>query len=377
MPLWEDITFTPGSTVKYYHDAANQRFVLAWVVVGGPAFELILDANGGVTYQYQTVGADIPATVGVVNCTNTDAFEVCYNGSGHWCPTDSSALQFWGGPQQAIQGTVRHLGGANPPLNGAQVWVTGGADTVLTDVLGNYLLPLNPGTYTVHFAYTAHCDSTRQNVVVEANVNTTLNVALRSPAFTSSVSSLTFYIHQGQSTPQTFTIANTGGSCRLLYSIVDSVDWLSSSPAAGIVEPGNSITITSTIVPALTHPLDHTTMYVYHNASGSPLPIQVDVGDVGAADRDDHLPTVFALHAAYPNPFNPTTEIRYDVPKTEHVELRIYNALGQEVGRLVNGMQPAGRYAVSWNGQDVASGLYLCRMQAGSFVAMQKMLLMK
>lgn len=92
--------------------------------------------------------------------------------------------------------------------------------------------------------------------------------------------------------------------------------------------------------------------------------------------------TDFALAQNYPNPFNPVTTLRYDVPLDAHIEFAIYNTLGQKVRTLVSGFQPAGRYQFQWDSRNdagaiVASGVYLYRLHAGSFVKTRKMLLVK
>lgn len=94
-------------------------------------------------------------------------------------------------------------------------------------------------------------------------------------------------------------------------------------------------------------------------------------------------PRTFALHQNYPNPFNPTTTIRFDLPTPAAVTLRVYNLRGQEVATLLNEEhKPAGSYAVRWDGrtrsgQRAASGIYLYRLSAGSFVQSKKMLLLR
>ncbi|MBI4553395.1 MAG: fibronectin type III domain-containing protein [Candidatus Latescibacteria bacterium] len=94
-------------------------------------------------------------------------------------------------------------------------------------------------------------------------------------------------------------------------------------------------------------------------------------------------PREFALHQNYPNPFNPETTIRFDLPALTAVTLRIYNLLGQEVATLLDGdPKPAGFYTIRWDGRDasgrpVASGLYVYRLEAGTFVKTRKMLLMR
>jgi hypothetical protein len=94
------------------------------------------------------------------------------------------------------------------------------------------------------------------------------------------------------------------------------------------------------------------------------------------------IPTVFALEQNYPNPFNPSTTIRYQIPNDASVNLVIYNVQGQKIRTLISKEQKAGYYSAVWDGrneagQTVSSGLYLYRVQAGSFVATQKMLMLK
>jgi len=89
------------------------------------------------------------------------------------------------------------------------------------------------------------------------------------------------------------------------------------------------------------------------------------------------IPTEFALHAPYPNPFNPTTMIRYDVKEKGFVSLKVFDLLGREVATLVHGIVAAGSYSIEWNARDLPSGVYLCRMEAEGFVGTRKMMLLK
>mgnify|MGYP001558605779 CR=1 FL=1 len=89
------------------------------------------------------------------------------------------------------------------------------------------------------------------------------------------------------------------------------------------------------------------------------------------------LPTGFSLEQNSPNPFNPTTTIEYELPWAEVVSLKVYNVLGEEVRTLVNETKMAGRYRQSLNGKDLASGVYLCRLTAGTFTQTRKLILMK
>ncbi|MEN8191670.1 MAG: kelch repeat-containing protein [Bacteroidota bacterium] len=96
-----------------------------------------------------------------------------------------------------------------------------------------------------------------------------------------------------------------------------------------------------------------------------------------AEEAETEIPTKFALEQNYPNPFNPSTTINYALPKASMVNITIYNVLGQKVAALVNTNQSAGQYSVIWNAGNVATGMYIYRIEAGDFVQSRKMLLMK
>ena len=130
---------------------------------------------------------------------------------------------------------------------------------------------------------------------------------------------------------------------------------------------------------ALTNVQGDTTLAFAHNTTFTdimwppPLAIGPEVGGV---------PRTFALRQNYPNPFNPATTIRYDLPRAERVIVTVYDILGHRVATLADARQAAGAYILTWNGLDqhgtrVASGLYLYRMEAGSYTEMRKMLLLK
>jgi subtilisin family serine protease len=89
------------------------------------------------------------------------------------------------------------------------------------------------------------------------------------------------------------------------------------------------------------------------------------------------LPEAFSLEAAYPNPFNPVTTLRYALPDAATVRLVVYDLLGREVARLVEGVQQAGYHAVAFDGARLASGVYLYRLEAGAFVQTRRMTLVK
>jgi type IX secretion system substrate protein len=98
---------------------------------------------------------------------------------------------------------------------------------------------------------------------------------------------------------------------------------------------------------------------------------------VNSVDPSNELITEFALNNAYPNPFNPTTMLTFDVAKLSNVSLKVYNVMGQEIATLTNGVRTVGTHSVSFDASNLSSGVYFVRMQADGFSAMQKIMLMK
>jgi len=95
---------------------------------------------------------------------------------------------------------------------------------------------------------------------------------------------------------------------------------------------------------------------------------------VSVADQK-RLPERFELKQNFPNPFNPSTRIRYEVPSRTYVILKVFNLLGQEVATLVDAEKPAGTYEVDWNDTGISSGVYYYCIVAGTFVETKKMVL--
>jgi len=131
-------------------------------------------------------------------------------------------------------------------------------------------------------------------------------------------------------------------------------------------------------------------------AQQTPLPSDFQVTDAILIDLDGSvdavtnieigslkpMPNDYALDQNMPNPFNPATTIGYQLPNAAPVRMVVYNLLGQQIKTLVNEQKDAGYYTVSWDGTDdlnrqVASGIYLYRIQAGAYSHTQRMLLLK
>ncbi|MBN1782644.1 aryl-sulfate sulfotransferase [bacterium] len=92
---------------------------------------------------------------------------------------------------------------------------------------------------------------------------------------------------------------------------------------------------------------------------------------------DNGQPQTYALYPAYPNPFNPVTNIQYQIPKDSHVCLKIFNSLGQEVATLVDSEKKAGTHSVAWNAENNPTGLYFVSMETETFEQINKIMLIR
>ncbi len=155
-------------------------------------------------------------------------------------------------------------------------------------------------------------------------------------------------------------------------------------PTSGTITPGNSTNLTVRLYGVEGDTTFSGSIVINSNDPVNPvtiIPVSLEVGPVGIGDLEA-LPTTYDVSRNYPNPFNPTTTINYQLPKADDVKLVIYNVLGQRVRTLVNGRVEPGRYKVVWNGRNeagvqVSSGIYIYRFEAGDFRRVHKMIMLK
>lgn len=98
---------------------------------------------------------------------------------------------------------------------------------------------------------------------------------------------------------------------------------------------------------------------------------------VGISENDNNLPKVFKLYSAYPNPFNPSTTIKYDIPKAVNVNIQVFDFLGRKITTLVNENKNPGSYTVKFNADNLASGIYFYTINADDFISTNKIILLK
>ncbi len=134
----------------------------------------------------------------------------------------------------------------------------------------------------------------------------------------------------------------------------------------------------------ITHPVQYKITAVDYHPFESPASNIVVTNVSGASPEkiianptSESVPTEYSLQQNYPNPFNPSTKISYSIKEEGLITLKVYDVLGIEVATLVNESKPAGIYEVEFNASQLPSGMYIYKLQAGSFTDVKKMLLTK
>ncbi len=265
--LWDDLTANTGGNIYYYQDLANERFIVEFDAVdhyGTPSpetFQVIINANGSVVYQYKTVTDVDGCTVGTENAAGNDGLEIVFNGA---YLHDELAILIEAEPLPEPWVKVVPRMGSIGAMSSGELEVTFNSQDV---EIGTYSGTIN----------------------IETN-----------------------------------------------------------DPENGFIQ----------------------------------IPVSLTVTDELSGVDEQELPSVVSLGGAYPNPFNPATNIKFATPRTGHVSLKIYDLAGRHVRTLVDGRKDAGYHNVMWDGTDqrgrgVASGAYYYRLQTDGFDQTQKMLLLK
>ncbi len=330
-------------------------------------------------------------------------------------------------PTGTIAGTVTAFG-TGTPIVGATVEVEGGP-TATTGAGGAYTMNVPAGTYNVTASAANYEDETATGVVVTVDQTTTTNFELLvsnvvTTNYTSAATPVNIPDFGGASAIKTlnitddFLIEDIDVTVNITHTYISDLDLYLVSPFGDSVQlaDGPNVAVSGANMTNCRFDDDAATEFAYvaggapYTGSFSPVGeleafdgftsagtwgiraedgAAQDVGTIGVfiihitheasavGDRGEGIPTGFALHEAFPNPFNPTTRIDFDVPVTTNADLTIYNSLGQEVATLANGTMNAGLHTVYFDASSLTSGIYFAQLRAGSFTSTQKLVLMK
>lgn len=187
-----------------------------------------------------------------------------------------------------------------------------------------------------------------------------------------------------QQVSKTLHVFNPASDTLVVSSIVSTQAYFSAAPLQFSVASGDTQAVTVTFTPLTAGQYNGVLTIATNFISQDTLQVNV----TGYADQgvgigeDDPLPQEFAVSDNYPNPFNPSTTIDYQLSRAAQVHLTVYNSLGQKIRTLVRNFQQPGSYQAVWDGRNdagevVGSGMYLYRFTAGNFSRTHKMFFMK
>jgi len=174
------------------------------------------------------------------------------------------------------------------------------------------------------------------------------------------------------------TIYNIGGDTLALYDLacdlsVFTTNW---NPLDSTILPGDNLEITVTFAPGDT--LDYAdTLCIENNCELCGVELLGHGEALGVSDPASSFPKEFALRGPYPNPFNPTTMFRIELPVASLVKLEIHDISGKSVGTVIESWRRAGYHDVTFDGSGLSSGVYLYQLDADDFTASGKMVLLK
>jgi hypothetical protein len=181
-----------------------------------------------------------------------------------------------------------------------------------------------------------------------------------------------------------FAITNSSISVLQIDSLWTNTKYFHVTPmlAFGQIRIGDTTKVTIRFTPDSSRSFIDT-LYIANNSFESPFKVPLS-GDgtvtgtlTGIRQVLTETPTVFSLAQNFPNPFNPTTTINYQLQKAGNVSLKVYDMLGREAATLVNEEKTAGYYSATFDASRLSSGTYMYRLHAGSFIEVKKLVLLK
>ncbi|MFI5252749.1 MAG: M1 family aminopeptidase [Bacteroidota bacterium] len=181
----------------------------------------------------------------------------------------------------------------------------------------------------------------------------------------------------GKSRTDSIIVTNTAAVDMHITSVQSSDSAFTVTPTNATIPSNGQLKFYVTFKPL--DVIDHSTILAFkHDLSVNDEQIPLSAsGTVTSVIAGRNTPKDFRLDQNYPDPFNPSTTIGFEVPITTHVQLKIFNLLGTEVATLVDGIKPPGQYHAVWDAGNFASGIYLYRLTAGSFLQTKKLVLIK
>jgi hypothetical protein len=371
--FWDDLEVNNPSVI--YYGSNGNDFVVQFVNMTGYSsfvpdytYEYILKPTGTILFQYLQMGISggpiTDCTIGIENQDGSDGLEVVFNAS---YLHDNLAIRF---SAESTWLSQNPAGGTVAAGDSAAVQVIADA-TLLTE-----------GTYRAKITITSNDPL---NPETEVPVKLQVQSGNPLPGIAVSPDSMVFdTVFVNQNSSLDMYVFNTGTAALSVSNIISTNNYYTVNTSSFAVQPGDSATVTVTFAPLGIGLHTGWLRVVSNDPNVDTLDVHLEgVGEVEVGIGEEQaLPKEFAVSPNYPNPFNPSTTINYQLPRAAEVQLVIYNILGQVVRNLVNTRLEAGYYQAVWDGRNdtglaVGSGIYIYKFRAGEYQNVRKMILMK
>lgn len=285
------------------------------------------------------------------------------------------------GPSTTVTGFIRELG-TNLPVRGARVELLGTGDVAYSDVQGVYSLGLSQPSGTLRVS--SPCTTPQERAIaIPEGEEAVENFSVGIPTYENDQSSINMVATFNMIERDTLYIDNFGNGdlhfSTTVHEQSPTYGWLFADPATGIVPPNTTGEIVVTIYADASHPESEFfgEVRVHHNACPDTLDeVGVIVLALDSPERPAP-PREFTLHPAYPNPFNNTARVAFELPSAAHVSAKLYSIEGRVVATVLESNLPAGTHELALNGDNLATGVYILRLNAGAASATQKLVLLK
>lgn len=285
------------------------------------------------------------------------------------------------GPSTSVTGFVRELD-SNQPVEGARVEMLETGDVAFTDVQGIYSLGLAQTVGTLRVS--SPCITPQQREVeIPEGEQSTENFTVGVPIFQNGVSSLNMVATFNIAERDTVILSNFGNG-DLVYSTTvheqsPTYGWLSVAPTGGVIPPNGTAELVVTVLALPEHPEAEFfgEVHVHHNSCPDTVnEIGVFVLALDSPERPAPV-SEFAVQPAYPNPFNGTTSVRFDIPVESDVQLDVFDIQGRLTKSIAASRFAAGNHVAPLDLRNQATGVYLLRVQAAENVSVQKIIFLK
>jgi hypothetical protein len=386
--FWDDLDPLQTGAHVYSWNNGVDSLVVSFVdvphwgssVVGTYSFQMILLADGTITCQYQTlVGNYQSSTVGIQNGNGTVGLQVCYNqpylqnglairfydpllrlqpGAGSIIPGHTTPINIVGYAYGMQSGNYSATIGIdsddpiNPHLNVPVLLHIGNQPGLQIEVTMNpvnppIVIPQNGGSFSFNGVLGNHAAGAQM-----VDFWTMITLPNGSP-FGPTILREDINLYSGVSINRTINQNIPGNAPAGEYFFYATAG---AYPDTVFASDGFSFYKSSTVT----------------YGSGAD-----DWGVTGWEDAISPVPLQFAFKGCKPNPFNPTTEVLFDLPQVMHVEIQIFDIMGRQVATLQNGLMDPGSHIVRWDASKNSSGVYFLRFESGNFKTTSKLLLVK